>query len=60
MVGRVRGRLTPTAEETDILTLDSHSLTYVLLNAVKELHARLERLEAQAQNDALPDAEELP
>jgi hypothetical protein len=32
-------------EETDVLLFDDHALTYVLINAVKELSARIEELE---------------
>lgn len=33
--------------DTDVLLFDSHALTYMLINAVKELSARLEQLEKQ-------------
>jgi hypothetical protein len=47
MVGRFMGRLEETdQQDTELLTLDPSALTYVLVNAVKELDARLEALEA--------------
>lgn len=33
-------------EESDVLGVDAHGLTYLLINAVRTLHERLERLEA--------------
>lgn len=41
-------KLNPTdAQETEILTFDYKSLTFVLINAIKELSSRLERLEKE-------------
>lgn len=46
LVSSYRGKLSPDdAEETDILTLNSHALTYMLINAFVEVTDRLERLE---------------
>ena len=46
MVGSYRGKLDPLGEEeTDILTYEGHAMTFVLINAVKELHARVVALE---------------
>lgn len=39
------------AEETEVLTLDNKPLTFLLINAVKELSARLEKLEKSNAND---------
>lgn len=44
MVGQYRGVLTPGSEETDILTYDGHAMTFVLLNAIKELANLVEGL----------------
>ena len=38
LVGSYRGQLTPETPETDILTYEGHALSFVLLNAIKELH----------------------
>jgi hypothetical protein len=47
MVGTLREKLDPEDEdETELLTLDATSLIYALVNAVKELSARVEALEA--------------
>jgi hypothetical protein len=47
MVGTRRGRLNKDdEEETDLLTLDATSLIYALLNAVRELSAKVAALEA--------------
>jgi uncharacterized membrane protein len=37
LVGSYRGKLTPDGEDTDILTYEGHAMTFLLLNAVKEL-----------------------
>jgi hypothetical protein len=37
LVGSYRGRLQPGAEETDILTYEGHAMTFILVNAIKEL-----------------------
>jgi ubiquinone biosynthesis protein UbiJ len=34
-------------DETDILDVDSHSLTFILINAVKELSAQVDSLNRQ-------------
>ena len=65
MVRSYRGRLTPDDEETDILTYDGHAMTFVLINAVNELSARLVALEAahaglRTQLAALSKEEPLP
>lgn len=68
MVSSYEGRLTPEEAPTDILTFNSHALPFMLLNGMKELHARLVTLEAanaalQAQVTALtppPEEETLP
>ena len=54
MVGRFMGRLEETdQQDTELLSLDASALTYVLVNAVKELDARLEALEAGKYEGAL-------
>jgi len=45
MVGHTRGKLTPESTEIDILTLDTHALAFMSINAMKELHARIAALE---------------
>ena len=45
MVSTYRGRLTPDDAETDLLTYDGHAMTFVLINAIKTLAARVEALE---------------
>jgi hypothetical protein len=48
MVGRFMGKLEETdQEETELLNLDVGALTYVIVNAIKELDARLEKLESK-------------
>lgn len=37
MIGSYRGKLSPDGEDTDILTYEGHALSFVLVNAVKEL-----------------------
>jgi hypothetical protein len=57
LVGSYPGRLTPEdAEDTAILTYEGHALAFVLLNAVRELAARLTALEVA--HDALTVAYE--
>jgi hypothetical protein len=47
MVGSELGKLEPSDEmETELLTFDGSALVYALINAVKELAARVEALEA--------------
>ena len=46
MVGSYLGQLTPDTEATEILTYEGHAMTFALINAVKELHARVVALEA--------------
>jgi hypothetical protein len=47
LVGTLRAKLDPEDEdESDILTLDATPLTYAMLNAIKELGARVAALEA--------------
>lgn len=46
MVGSARGKLTPTSEDTDILTYNSHAMDFLQNNALKEVDGRLARLEA--------------
>ena len=41
-----RAPIDPDEEETDLLTLDATSLIYALLNAVRELSAKVAALEA--------------
>jgi hypothetical protein len=49
-IGTYKGRLEPDDEQdTDILTYQGHAMTFALINAIKELAARVEALEAQAQ-----------
>lgn len=38
-------------EETEVLTVDSKPLTFVLMNAIKELSARIDKLEKQKPNE---------
>jgi hypothetical protein len=46
MVGTFKARLEESdSEETELLTLDNSALTYVMMNSLKELDARLARLE---------------
>jgi hypothetical protein len=46
MVGHFKAKLEEKdTEETDLLSLDANALTYVMVNAIKELDARLARLE---------------
>jgi hypothetical protein len=48
LVGSIHMRLRPTDETLeDVKTLDITPLTYMLVNAIKELHARLEALEGK-------------
>ena len=66
MVGSYRGKLDPLGEEeTDILTYEGHAMTFVLIRAVQELHARLAMLEEahaalRAQLAGPPPDEEPP
>ncbi len=54
MVGRFLGRLEESdQQDTELLSLDPSALTYVLVNAIKELDARLEALEAGKYEGAL-------
>jgi hypothetical protein len=47
-VGAYQGYLNPTDEEpTEILNYNGHAMTFVLINAIKELHTRIAALEAQ-------------
>lgn len=46
MVKSHRGRLAPNEDERDLLTYDGHAMVFILLNAVKELAARVTALEA--------------
>jgi hypothetical protein len=49
-VGSYRGKLEETdQEETDILNYNGHAITFALINAVKELNAKVEALEAKVQ-----------
>jgi trimeric autotransporter adhesin len=49
MVGMVRAKRTGADDEPyeDVLTVDTTRLEYMLVNAVKELHAEIERLKSQ-------------
>lgn len=54
MVDRTMGRLEETdQQDTELLTLDTSALTFVLVNAIKELDSRLEKLEAGKYEEAL-------
>jgi len=47
-VGTYRGKLNPEdAEETDIYNYNGHAITFALINATKELAAKVEALEAR-------------
>jgi hypothetical protein len=47
-VGTYKAKLQPEdKEDTDILTYQGHAITFALINAIKELAARVEALEAQ-------------
>jgi hypothetical protein len=49
-VGSYRGKLEETdEEETDILNYNGHAITFALINAVKELNAKVQALEAQLE-----------
>ncbi len=49
-VERFRARLDPDDDAaTELLAFNPHALQYVLINAVKELDARLQRLEARPE-----------
>ena len=53
MIGHIKAKLEETdAKETDLLSLDTSALTYVLVNAVKELDNRLGKLEKTTKNKA--------
>ena len=45
LVRPIRGRLTPDEDETDLLAYEGHAMTFILVNAVKELAARVVALE---------------
>jgi hypothetical protein len=46
-IEKVRGKLYPEGEETDILIFDIKPVVFILINSVKELKARVEALEAR-------------
>ena len=50
-VGSYRAKLNEDDEaETDILNYNGHAITFALINAVKELNAKVEALEAKVEN----------
>lgn len=50
-VGSYKGKLDEGDEEdTDILNYNGHAITFALINAVKELNAKVEALEAKVEN----------
>jgi len=49
-IGTVNKRLNPTdEEETELYTVDISPVTYALINAIKELNAKIEALENRIQ-----------
>jgi len=47
MVGKFKAKMEQSDEqETELLTLDTTALSYIMVNAIKELDARMEKLEA--------------
>ncbi len=54
MVGHFNGKLEETdANETDILSLDASALSYVMVNAIKELDDRVNKLEKKSTAKAV-------
>ncbi len=49
MVGKYRGKLTPESPEEDILTYEGHALTFLLVNAIKDLASEVALLKTQVQ-----------
>lgn len=50
MIGSHPGQVEPDGPTEDLLTFNAHALPFILLNALKELHARVETLEAEMKD----------
>ncbi|HEY6502588.1 MAG TPA: tail fiber domain-containing protein [Chitinophagaceae bacterium] len=52
MVNKAKGKLSSEdQEETDLLTFNGSALPYIIINAIKELNCRLQRLEQSTVNE---------